>query len=147
MIAYETKIEIISDSKTIWKKLIETKNYDKWNPLIQKVEHDFELGKKTQITVVPLANKMYITPSAIIENEKLVWHAIQIHPLLLKAEHYFYLKEFNTVDFKGTRLIHGEKFTGIFSFFIQKKVFLKLSEGFDKHNQILKQISEQEVAS
>ena len=146
MKGYETKIEIIADKKTIWNKLMDTKNYNLWNPLISDVDNDFELGKKTEVTIVPLTNKIKITPCEIIENKKLVWYAIQIHPFLLKVEHYFYLSDLHNTEQEGTILVHGEKFSGIFSYFIKNKIFSKLSKGFEEHNKVLKQIIEKEVS-
>ena len=142
MKGYETTIRITANKSHVWNKLIDTKNYDHWNPLIKTVSSPFEIGKKTIVTIVPLNKRMAITPIKIIENQELIWNAIQIHPLLLKANHYFYLKDTGDTSME---LIHGEEFSGLFSYFISKKIYDKLAAGFANHNAVLKELIEQEV--
>jgi hypothetical protein len=71
----------------------------------------------------------------------LIWQGVQVAQFALADKHYDRLAKVNESQ---TRLLHGEYFIGLFSYFISQKMLQKMENAFMKCNQILKQRIENE---
>lgn len=74
-------------------------------------------------------------------NEELIWKGTQGTKFLMAGTHYYRLEKIND---NQTKLLHGEWFTGLFSWFIPKKTIKKMETAFKEHNMILKKRIEHE---
>lgn len=70
------------------------------------------------------------------ENERLEWVGNLFIPGLFDGRHYFELEE---IEDGNTRLIHGEKFSGLFVGLILSMIESDTVTGFEKFNQALKE--------
>ena len=138
---YHTSILIEASAEKVWEVLTDFSSYPQWNPLVGKLEGKMEEGKKIATFIVPL-NKIYFPFLLSYKpNAELIWQGIQGAKFLLAGKHYYKLEKWSD---KETKLLHGENFTGLFSYFISKKLLKKMENAFISHNQILKQRIENE---
>ena len=68
-------------------------------------------------------------------NCELIWQGVQGAKFLMSGKHYY---QFNQISKNETELLHGEYFTGIFSYFIPAKLLFQMKTAFEQHNLLLK---------
>lgn len=86
--------------------------------------------------------KTYYPELLVVSPQKeLTWQGYQGAKFLMAGKHYYRLK---AVDAGTTQLLHGEYFTGIFSYFIPPSLLQKMENTFILHNQLLKERIENE---
>ncbi|WP_375558768.1 SRPBCC family protein [Bernardetia sp. OM2101] len=132
---YHTKITINSTLENVWAALVDTESYPNWNPLVGKLEGKLEEGETIQTHILPLRNTYSPKIIAFVPYNQLTWKGVQGASFLMAGKHYYKLRK---VDNQTTELLHGEYFTGLFSFFIPKKLLQKMENAFLEHNQALK---------
>ncbi|WP_338793919.1 SRPBCC domain-containing protein [Bernardetia sp. MNP-M8] len=136
---YHTKITINSPLETVWTALVDTENYPNWNPLVGKLEGNLAEGQTIKTYIIPLGNTYSPKIIAFVPYNQLTWKGVQGASFLMAGKHYYKLRK---IDNQTTELLHGEYFTGLFSFFIPKKLLQKMENAFLEHNKALKVLLE-----
>jgi hypothetical protein len=140
----EVKTEIIihANSDSIWKVLINTKNYPNWNPYIYAVAGIVKKGKMVSFRMKG-NKKDRVFSAKILEldsGKRFAWGGGLL--FFLKAKHYFVLVP---VDESTTKLIQGEYWKGLFGKALGKNVYKDACENFVIMNTKLKQLVEKNV--
>jgi hypothetical protein len=136
---YHTEIIINADRETVWAFLTDFAKYPDWNPLVGKLTGKMEEGETIETYIVPLNNTYKPILLSFKPNQELVWQGSQVANFLLAGKHYYRLE---SISAKQTKLLHGEYFTGVFSYFIPPKLLKKMENVFILHNQSLKNLTE-----
>lgn len=132
----ETKINIESNTKSIWQELINFEEYKNWNPAIYEVSGVLNEGEILKIVVKINGSTMVFKPKILKykENIELRWLGKLFIPKIFDGEHYFIVKD----NFDGTStFIHGENFSGILIPFF-KKMILDTKKNFEAMNEEFK---------
>lgn len=129
----QTSILISASPEKVWRILTDFERYPKWNPFIKEIHGAQKVG--SQLTVQ--LTDMKFTPTLLsFEKEKhFSWKGKLFLPYLFDGEHSFQLvqKSEQLIEFR-----HEETFSGILPFFLGKKFFQSIEEGFIQMNEALK---------
>ncbi len=139
----ETKINIESNTKSIWQELINFEEYKNWNPAIYEVSGVLNEGEILKIVVKINGSTMVFKPKILKykENIELRWLGKLFIPKIFDGEHYFIVKD----NLNGTTtFIHGENFSGILIPFF-KKMILDTKKNFEAMNEELKKRAENDL--
>jgi len=131
-----TQITIDAPRKQVWEVLTNFHRYKDWNPFIRSLKGDFHLEGRMQASIGPpeKAWKFDVTIVELNRPTTFAWKGSL--PLgLFKGQHYFKLEALNSMQ---TKLIHGEKFSGLLSWFIFQQIKAETTRGFQKMNEALK---------
>jgi hypothetical protein len=116
----QIEINLNASKGKVWQTLIDVNNYENWNPFIVSSEGEAVLGK-------PLTNKMMNNGSATVftpiatkleQFQEFEWLGSGLLGMF-KGRHYFILEDLGNGQ---TKLIHGEKFSGLLSGLILKLI-------------------------
>ena len=133
-----TEIIINASAAQVWAVLINLSAWEQWNPFIVKGEGIIEAGKKITTTMIN-GDKSYVFKPKIHQvetNKSFSWMGHLYIPGLFDGHHYF---ELEAISPNQTRFIQGERFKGILSGMILKKIGDQTAENFARMNQALKQ--------
>ncbi len=133
---YHTSIIINTSALNVWKELTNYKKYPEWNPIVGALEGEMKEGFQISTYIVPLGKTYHPTILSYKENRELVWKGNQLADFLMAGKHYYQLEIISEYQ---TKLLHGEYFTGLFSYFIPASMLAKMKIAFEQHNIILKQ--------
>ena len=139
----ETLIEIQTTPDVVWKHLMGFNSYPDWNPFIKHINGSPTVGTKLEITVQPVGGQAMSFEPRILTSEKAVefrWLGHFLFSGLFDGEHYFLL---NATSDGHTKLIHGERFSGLLIPFFRNLLETQTKPGFEEMNQALKVRSEQ----
>jgi len=120
----ETVIEIPAPRVVVWETLTHVEGYENWNPFITKMEGEISEGLRLKNTMSPNPGESMVFKPKILkvdQNRELRWLGRLFLPGLFDGEHYFILEDSPT----GTKLTHGENFTGLALLFMNVKKFEK----------------------
>ncbi|MFT5779352.1 MAG: hypothetical protein ACI837_002310 [Crocinitomicaceae bacterium] len=143
----ELRTEVIIDAPTekVWNILMDHPSYGEWNPFIEKISGSMEVGKNLEVTIHPPNQKPMNFKPVILKNDagkEFRWKGKLFFKGLFDGEHYFQLSSVNGTQ---TKLVHGEKFTGILVGILLKMIGKNTLLGFKEMNSALKIRSEQTV--
>jgi len=133
----ETEIIIGVSPKKLWEVLTDFEGYSQWNPFIKSISGKKEVGDQLRVHIQPPDGKgMTFKPLVLsfTKEKEFRWIGKLGVKGIFDGEHYFKL-----ID-KGdnqTKLIHGEKFSGILVS-IMGKTLEKTKMGFELMNKSLK---------
>jgi len=147
----ETQITVNAPLEAAWKVLSDVERFSEWNDVIrvkrsqkQPTNRPLQAGHEVNVAVqVEQGGFTLKTPVQLEEyatNKSLSWSGKPgIAKYLVDGFHYFYLEK---VDSHTTRLVHGERFSGIVVFLL-KFVFLfiilpRARAGYRRFNQAFK---------
>lgn len=139
----KTSIVINQSTEEIWKKMVETESYGKWNPFIKSIQGDLEVGKQITVFIQPKdENGMEFKPTLlnVDKNKELRWVGRLGIKGVFDGEHYFILERLGQ---NKTRLLHGENFSGALAPLMWEMIKDSTTKGFIAHNEALKLLSEQ----
>ena len=133
-----TQIKINAPIDSVWNKLVDFKNYPKWNLFMTKIEGEQKEGEILTVNIAPPGGSPAIfTPvlTKYIPNKELRWVGTLGPQWLFRGEHYFQLKDNGdgTTDFT-----HGENFTGWLVPLFSCLAGRKTTAGFNLMNSNLK---------
>lgn len=143
MTDFLTKIEIDTDTSKVWNALANSKLYPAWNPLIYRLEGEFRVGSKPKFFVnMPYGIRASFR-ATILKAEpsrELRWFGKLLETeFLLAGEHFFILESTR----KGTtRLIHGEKLSGLISPAFLRVLGPKIQQSYIEFNTAIKRYCE-----
>lgn len=137
----ETSIDIAASPARVWGILTDFPKHAEWNPFITAITGSLEVGSRLAIRVQPPGGKgMRFTPVLLAADpeRELRWKGRLLVPGLFDGEHFFRLEPVET----GTRLHHGELFSGLFVAMTGQRSFDAIAEGFRAMNTALKSRAE-----
>lgn len=117
-----TEALIPAAPETVWSVLTDAGGHSTWNPFIVEMDGAIVEGKRLAITLEPTPGDLRTFKPTILRvtpNEELRWLGRAGIPGIFDGEHYFILQPIP----EGTRLIHGERFSGFALWFIDTHSF------------------------
>jgi hypothetical protein len=142
----ETSIVIERGPDQVWAAIAEIDQYVNWSRFIKSIEGELKIGEQLEVLIVPEGEDgMKFTPEVLVaeSNRELRWTGkLGVHGVL-DGEHYFILEK---LDGNRTRLLHGEKFSGLLTPIIWSSIVDSTLQGFKNHNQSLKMLVENKSA-
>ena len=133
----ETQIAIAAPPERVWAILTDFPAHASWNPFITAISGEPRQGGRLAIRVQPPGGRgMNFRPRllAVEPGRELRWLGRLFVPGLFDGEHYFLLEP----AAGGTRLTHGEKFSGLLVAMMGRSGFDPIERGFEAMNQALK---------
>ncbi len=137
----KTEILINTNATKVWDVLMDFENHPKWNPFIKSIHGEQKLGKNLTVHIQPPNAKGMTFKPVILTlkpNIEFRWKGKLGIKGIFDGEHYFILEPVGN----NTKLIHGEKFSGILVA-LTGKMLEKTAEGFRLMNEALKNKCEQ----
>lgn len=132
-----TEIEIDASPTTVWAILGDLAAYPDWNPFITSSEGTLAVGEQLVNRIEPPGGKPMTFSPTVTEVEPgrtLEWHGRFVLPGVFDGRHRFDLVPHED----GTRLRHGERFTGLLVPFLRKSLDTHTLAGFEAMNTALK---------
>ncbi len=139
----ETSISINKDVQTVWNKLMDFNSYPNWNPFVISISGEAIEDHYIKTSIIIGDKKpQHFKPKVLIVNpaKEFRWKGKFLIKGLFDGEHYFKLTKISENE---TRLVHGEKFSGILSGLILKMIKADTIKGFKAMNSALKNEVEQ----
>lgn len=131
----ETETFIKAPPERVWAVLVGFETYPDWNPFIRRMQGEPVEGARLTVLMQPPHRDapMQFRPVVLeaVPARTLRWRGRLFLPGLFMGEHVFRL----IPEANGTRLIHGEHFTGLLLAFIEVAAF---KPGFEAMNAALK---------
>ena len=138
----ETEIIINASSESVWKILMDFKNYPNWNPFVKKISGSATVSKVLEIELQLKGKKaMKIQPKVIknIHGKEFSWRGHLFIEGLFDGEHYFKVEKHGEDQ---SKFIHGERFSGLLSVPVLKIIEKNTLNGFISMNEALKKQTE-----
>ena len=138
----KTEIIINASQETVWQVLTNFEQYASWNPFIVNSSGKAVAGERIT-NQMKQGEKTFTFKPKLIEvqsYQKLEWMGHLMVPGLFDGHHYFHLEK---TGIDQTKLIHGEKFSGLFRTLIMKNLEESTRDGFVRMNRALKERAEQ----
>lgn len=150
---------ISCDAQTIWKTLMQTDDWPKWNTFVTEIKiqpphQRLEAGSTQIIRITPDPSNPGQTESytnvitMLRENEELVWEGSLLSNMIFKTEHWCRLETRGISSRDGgvvtqTRFSQGERFSGLLApmVWLSGKLGV-LEKGYEKMNDDLKKYVE-----
>ncbi|MFQ5998554.1 MAG: SRPBCC family protein, partial [Candidatus Bathyarchaeia archaeon] len=134
-----TEIDINASPSRVWQILTEFSAYPNWNPFARRIEGKLEVGSKLEVVLKPPKAKGMTFRPVVLKakpNEEFRWLGkLGGLGFLFTGEHFFILKPTRE---NATRLVHGEKFTGLLTSLLWKSIDTDSRQGFIQFNEALK---------
>lgn len=134
----ELKTEIILNATPdkVWNALLDFGAYASWNPFIPSIKGEAKVGGQLTNTMVNKGKEMVFKPrvTKVEENKCFEWLGATMGGLF-KGRHYFILEDLGN---NQTKLIHGEKFTGLLSNPVIAMIGEETLLNFQRMNKALK---------
>lgn len=137
----KTEIVINASQDDVYSAITDLSSYEDWNPFIIRSEGKAKLGSRIKNTMLNGEKKMVFKPT-VVKAQKgkcFEWLGSLWVKGLFDGHHYFHIKN---LDSNRVNLIHGERFSGILSSFILRKIKKNTQNGFISMNQALKEFVE-----
>ncbi|GJM36298.1 MAG: hypothetical protein DHS20C18_52990 [Saprospiraceae bacterium] len=138
MKSLKTTITIDAPARQVWQVLMDFQSYTEWNPFILAIKGEAKVGHQLTNTLQLEGQKPQVFKPTVLRVEagkSFHWLGHLFIKGLFDGHHYF---ELETLGPNQTRLVHGEKFTGLLSGLILKMIGKATRDGFEKMNQALK---------
>ena len=108
-----TEIQISAEPDKVWKILMDLQGWSNWNPIVNKIEGNLEVGAELSITMCDENGKdgrsYKATITAIEENRRFSYVGSMMAKFMFSAERIFELEESQG----GTFFVQREIYTGI----------------------------------
>lgn len=136
-----TEITINASKEEIWSVLTNIENFHTWNPFMVDSKGKVEKGNRIVNTMKQGDKKMVFKPviKSVRKYEYFSWLGSLFMPGIFDGYHYFQLEE---VTSNKVILTHGERFSGLLSGMIMKKIEAQTKAGFISMNEALKAVVE-----
>jgi len=130
-----------ASKETVWKTLMDFENYASWNPFIVSIKGKPILDSQLINTMVNNGKETVFKPvvTRVEVNQNFEWLG-QALMGMFKGRHYFILED---IGHGQTKLIHGEKFSGLLSGIIMSMIGKDTQQNFENMNTALKKRVEQ----
>ncbi len=140
-----TEIKIFAPPETVWSILTDLESYSDWNPFVVEAKGNTSVGSKLVNRLQPpggtaMTIKPVVTVSDTAQTFEWLGHA-GIRGLF-DGRHRFDLEETKS---GGTKLVHSEKFRGLFVRPMRRMLDTQTKAGFEAMNVALKERAEAQV--
>lgn len=138
----KTDIEIAATPERVWSILTDFIAYPQWNPFIRSITGVVKTGEKLTVFIQPTGGKgMTFRPTVLVAlpNQELRWLGHFLLPRIFDGEHYFQIE---AISANKTRLIQGEKFSGLLVVLFESSLEGGTKSGFIAMNEALKVLAE-----
>src|SRR5712692_5369512 len=132
-----TEVEIAAPAEKVWQILTDFAKYPEWNPFITKISGDPKNGARLEVHINAPNDKERVykpTVENVEKNKELRWLGKSFAGLF-SGEHSFTIEPINE---KHVRFNQDEKFSGLLTAFMGKRVDTKIRQGFEQMNNALK---------
>jgi hypothetical protein len=132
-------IEINAPPSRVWNVLTDFAHFPEWNPFVRYIEGEPRQGERLRVTIAPPGGRqMTFTPTILAADttQELRWLGRFLLPGLFDGEHYFKLE---ALPPGRSRLVHGERFSGLLVPFVRKSLEKSTRAGFEAMNRALKE--------
>jgi len=137
----ETTESIDASPERVWQVLTDLESYPEWNPFIIEGSGELRKGGKLKLRMQPPGGKAMNFSPTVLEADparELRWLGRLVVPGIFDGEHWFSLEAEGE---GGTRLVQGEKFSGILPRFTGRTL-MRTEQGFRALNAALKERAE-----
>jgi hypothetical protein len=120
----------------VWKVLTDLPGHSSWNPFITTAGGTVRTGESLDLTISPPGGKpMRFRPRVLVADpgRELRWLGRVLLPGIFDGEHYFRLEQQGA----GTRLVHGEHFSGLLVPAMWRSLEAPTRAGFESMNAAL----------
>jgi hypothetical protein len=131
-------IEIEATPSRVWSVLTDFPHFPDWNPFVRYIEGEPRAGERLRVTIAPPGGRQMTFRPTVIRADttrELRWLGRMFVPGLFDGEHYFKLE---AMPHGRSRLVHGERFTGVLVPFLRKQLDGATRAGFVAMNRALK---------
>ncbi len=138
----ETTEFIDATPERVWRELTDLDSYPEWNPFIVEGSGELREGERLKLKMQPPGGRKMAFAPTVIKAEsgrELRWLGRLLIPGIFDGEHWFSLE----AESGGTRLVQGEKFSGVLPRFMGKTL-ARTERGFEALNSALKERAERE---
>ena len=143
MYVINTEIEIEAAPAKVWHALVDFQAYPDWNPSIRSVKGRPVPGEKLRVVYAPQNSlvklKFKVELVACEPNKEFRWVGRLLLPALFAGDHYLIIEP---IDTNRTKLIHGERFSGLLKPFVWLLLSKTNIDAFNDMNHALKQYVE-----
>ena len=133
----KTEIIINAPKEKVWQTFVKVDNYKDWNPFIESITGNIEVGEQIAVHLTPPDGKaMTFKPTVLRfdENKEFRWIGKLFVKGIFDGEHYFQLIENQDGT---TTFVHGEYFRGILVG-LMGGILENTKIGFEMMNEALK---------
>lgn len=133
----ETEIIINANVSQVWNVLTSFAEFPSWNPFIKEIKGDLIVGGTLHNVLVNKGKEYPFTPviTKVTKEKEFAWMGKALANTF-NGNHYFKLE---TISENQTRLIHGEKFSGLLSSLLLLLIGSDTEKGFHAMNGALKE--------
>ena len=138
MLEIRTEIDIEASPPRVWRALTDFKTFPDWNPFVLAVEGEPKKGARLKVTLRTAGGgDMTFRPRVLAADEgrELRWRGRLLLPGVFDGEHYFEVSELST---GRSRLVHGERFSGLLVPWLQRGLESSTRSGFMAMNRAVK---------
>ena len=138
MLEINTEVEISATPARVWEVLMDFPAHAQWNPFVRSIAGTPSVGQRLAVRIQPPGGKAMTFKPKVLNaqpNLELRWLGHLLVPGLFDGEHYFQL---HARDGGGTRLLHGERFSGLLVPLFKSNLQGPARAGFEAMNQALK---------
>jgi hypothetical protein len=138
MFEIRTEIDIEATPPRLWHALTDFKTFPDWNPFVLAVEGEPKKGARLKVTLRTAGGgDMTFRPRVLAADEgrELRWRGRLLLPGVFDGEHYFEVSELST---GRSRLVHGERFSGLLVPWLQRGLESSTRSGFMAMNRAVK---------
>ncbi len=138
----KTDIEIAATPERVWSILTDFIAYPQWNPFIRSITGVVKTGEQLTVFIQATDGKgMTFRPTVLVAlpNQELRWLGHFLWPRIFDGEHYFQIE---AISANKTRLIQGEKFSGLLVALFKSNLEGGTKSGFIAMNKALKVLAE-----
>jgi hypothetical protein len=134
-----TEIHIAASAARVWAILTDLAAFPDWNPLVLEGSGELRPGARLRLRIRS-GRELRVRPLVLAARpeRELRWRGELLHPWLFAGEHYFLLEP----DPKGTRLVHGERFSGVLVGLVGRMLDAHAARDFAAMNQALRRRAE-----
>ncbi|MER5885299.1 SRPBCC domain-containing protein [Streptomyces sp. NPDC001941] len=136
-----TTVDIDATPQTVWEVLSDLSGYQDWNPFIREAQGTVAPGERLRLKLFPAAGRpIAMSPKVLVADagRELRWIGHLLIPGVFDGEHHFRLAPGPS---GGTRVEHGERFSGILVPFTGK-IIANTEHDFARLNAALKERAE-----
>ena len=141
-----SEIEISAPAERVWQILTDFASFPKWNPFIQRVSGEIEIGARLEVNLQPTgARSMTFRPTVLkVEpNRELRWLGRLLIPKLFDGEHSLSIEPLGE---NRVRFIQHEIFRGVLVPLMSGSLDRDARRGFEDMNTALKARAEQPLS-
>lgn len=134
-----TELQIRASASRVWEILTDLASFPDWNPLVLEARGALREGSRLSVRIRS-GREMRFSPTllAVKPERELRWRGELLHARLFAGEHYFLLEP----NDKGTRFVHGERFTGVLVGLVAGMLEANAARDFAAMNQALRRRAE-----